>query len=191
MISVRARRYECQRCGACMLVVPRAVRNRHGARDVGAARSDRGGRSRPMSAWAIDDGSEPLVVRRFFRKWRRGVTYGAPVASERLAQSRLSSADEVGENDDGALVADQVIVIDERLMLGEERVACDFERVLEKDDRCELRRAHEVGYGRRWRRRIVCAWAPAPLRHGSGESVADVADVAEALPARSAATCCR
>lgn len=25
MISVRARRYECQRCGACMLVVPREI----------------------------------------------------------------------------------------------------------------------------------------------------------------------
>jgi len=168
-----------------MLVVPReTVRNRHGACDVGAARRDRGGHRRLMSAWAIDDGSEQRVVRRFFRKWRYGVAHGAPVAPERLAQGCLSSADQVGENDDGALVADQVIVIDERLMLGEERGACDFERVLEKDDRCELRRAREVGYGRRWRRRSVCAWAPAPLRHGSGESVA-------ALPARLAATCWR
>ena len=53
MTSVRARRYECQRCGACMLVVPREVlpRRLYTACAIGLA----------LAMWALLGATETVV----------------------------------------------------------------------------------------------------------------------------------
>ena len=88
----------------------------------------------------------------------------------------------MGEKDDGALVAWPVEVVDECLVLGQERVGCDVEGVLEQDDGGELRGDDEVGDAGRSRSRSD---APRAL-HGAVAAVE-----ADGLRARSAATCWR
>lgn len=60
-----------------------------------------------------------------------------------------SSADQVGQGDDWALLAGRAKVIDERQVLGDQGVGDDVERVLEQHDGGELRRVHQVQDGRR------------------------------------------
>jgi len=53
------------------------------------------------------------------------------------------------EGEGGCVVARSGEVVDEGWVLGEERVCRDVERVLEKNDGCELGSEDEIGHRRR------------------------------------------